>query len=113
MPTDSDHNNSYIVQVRASDGSLSDDQVITVNVADVVELRPPDDFNGDTKSDILWRDDDGHAFLWEMTGNGGQYNGFDLGIIELWHIQETGDFNGDGKSDIVWRNDDGHVFSGR
>jgi hypothetical protein len=42
-PTDSDRNNSYIVQVRASSGSLFDDQVITVNVRDV---EPS--INGDT-----------------------------------------------------------------
>jgi VCBS repeat-containing protein len=40
-PTDADHNNSYIVQVRASDGALNDDQTLTVNVTDVVET-PPD-----------------------------------------------------------------------
>ena len=34
-PSDTDHNNGYVVQVRASDGSLFDDQVITVNVTDV------------------------------------------------------------------------------
>jgi hypothetical protein len=36
-PADSDHNNSYVVTVRASDGSLFDDQTITVNVTDAIE----------------------------------------------------------------------------
>jgi hypothetical protein len=36
-PTDSGHDNSYVVQVRASDGVLTDTQTITVNVADVSE----------------------------------------------------------------------------
>jgi hypothetical protein len=36
-PADSDHNNSYVVTVRASDGSLFDEQTITVNVTDVPE----------------------------------------------------------------------------
>jgi VCBS repeat-containing protein len=39
-PSDADHNNSYIVQVHASDGSLRDDQTLTVNVTDVVETLP-------------------------------------------------------------------------
>ena len=39
-PADSDGNNSYIVQVRASDGTLSDTQTITVNVRDVTEIGP-------------------------------------------------------------------------
>jgi hypothetical protein len=38
QPTDADHNNSYLVQVRASDGSLSDTQAITVTVTDVNEV---------------------------------------------------------------------------
>jgi hypothetical protein len=108
-PADADHNNSYIVQVRASDGSLFDDQLITINVANVVP--PVDDFNGDGKSDLAWRNDDGHAYLWEMTGNGAQRTDVDLGFVSnAWHIQETDDFNGDGKNDIAWRNDDGHVY---
>ena len=36
-PTDSDTNNSYVVTVRASDGTLFDDQTITVTVANVNE----------------------------------------------------------------------------
>jgi len=35
-PTDADLNNSYVVTVQASDGSLTDTQTITVNVTDVV-----------------------------------------------------------------------------
>ena len=34
-PADADHNNSYVVQVRASDGDLFDEQTITVNVTDL------------------------------------------------------------------------------
>ena len=37
-PTDADHNNSYIVQVAVSDGSLLDSQTITVNVTDVAPV---------------------------------------------------------------------------
>jgi len=40
-PTDADHSNSYQVVVRASDGILSDDQSITVNVSDVAEGTTP------------------------------------------------------------------------
>src|SRR5205823_3316757 len=36
-PGDTDANNNYVVQVRASDGALFDDQVITVNVTNVNE----------------------------------------------------------------------------
>ena len=37
LPTDSDTNNTYVVTVRASDGTLFDDQTITVTVANVNE----------------------------------------------------------------------------
>ena len=37
FPTDADGNNSYIVEVQASDGSLTDTQTLTINVTDVNE----------------------------------------------------------------------------
>jgi hypothetical protein len=46
-PADADHDNSYQVVVRVSDGSLSDDQAITVNVADVSDQRAPGPRFGD------------------------------------------------------------------
>jgi Cadherin domain/FG-GAP-like repeat len=36
-PADSDHNNSYILQVRASDGQLTADQTVIINIDDVNE----------------------------------------------------------------------------
>ncbi|MGE3279561.1 MAG: CARDB domain-containing protein, partial [Alphaproteobacteria bacterium] len=44
-PTDSDHNNSYVVTVRVADNStpnLSDTQTITINITDVNETSLPD-----------------------------------------------------------------------
>ena len=40
-PTDSGSNNSYVVKVRASDGSMHDEQTITILVTDVVENMAP------------------------------------------------------------------------
>jgi hypothetical protein len=45
-PSDADQDNSYVVQVSASDGSLTDTQTITVSVTDVndtIQLSPGDD----------------------------------------------------------------------
>ena len=53
-PDDFDTNNSYIVQVRASDGALSDDQAITVNVSNAAEPPKGQDFNADGMGDIFW-----------------------------------------------------------
>jgi ELWxxDGT repeat protein len=69
------------------------------------------DFNGDKKSDILWRNDDGSVAIWQMDGT----NVLSSGLIPIppaadsWKIAGTGDFNGDAKSDIVWRNDNDSV----
>ena len=70
------------------------------------------DFNGDGKSDILWRADDGTVTDWlgqldgSFTGNGANLN---MNISSNWHIVGTGDFNGDGRVDVLWRADDGRV----
>ena len=45
-PADADANNSYIVQVQASDGTFSDVQTITVNVINVNENTPVITSNG-------------------------------------------------------------------
>jgi Ca2+-binding RTX toxin-like protein len=70
------------------------------------------DYNGDGKSDILWRNsDDGMVALWQM--NGTQIGaGAVLSTVPTdWNVIDAhGDYNGDGKSDILWRNsDDGMV----
>jgi len=68
-----------------------------------------DDFNGDGKSDILWRHASGDTVIWFT--NGLQYlSNADLGNVSTsWSIVGTGDFNGDGKGDILWRNTNGDV----
>jgi len=72
------------------------------------------DFDGDGKSDLLWRTDSGALAIWEM--NGTQIKAADytkagsanVGIpAPDWHIVGTGDFDGDGKSDLLWRTDSG------
>ena len=105
-PTDSDGNNSYVVQVRATDNTgLFDTQTITVNVTNVNEV--PGDFNRDGHSDILWHSDSGGVALWEMNGPQLQLSTLIGSVGTDWHIDGTGDFNGDENSDILWRNDSG------
>ena len=70
-----------------------------------VAFGAPGDFNGDCRSDILWRNTStGETDMWLMNGTGitGAAN---LGTIATnWTLAAAGDFNGDGRSDILWRN---------
>jgi len=70
------------------------------------------DFNGDGRSDILWRNDNGLVGDWLGTVNGGftDNSGASLNAVPTsWHVVGTGDFNADGRDDILWRNDNGLV----
>ena len=64
------------------------------------------DFNGDGKTDILWRNKStGQNIVWYMNGaTYSSYAGFMQVADSNWQIVGTGDFNGDGKTDILWRN---------
>ena len=69
------------------------------------------DYNGDGKSDILWRNDYGSVALWQMNGatvTSGSLTSVPT-IDPSWKAAGTGVFNGDGKSDVLWRNDNGSV----
>jgi hypothetical protein len=72
------------------------------------------DFDGDGKSDLLWRTDSGALAIWEM--NGAQIKAADylkLGQATVgepgpdWHFAGTSDYNGDGKNDLLWHTDSG------
>jgi FG-GAP-like repeat len=70
------------------------------------------DFNGDRKSDILWRNDSGGVALWQM--NGRSVSAANLTSIasldSRWTVAGTGDFTGDLKTDILWRNNNSVVL---
>ncbi len=71
---------------------------------------PTNDFNGDGRSDILWRNDNGALSQWLGQANGGfvdNYANAGNQIPTSWHVAGTGDYNGDGRDDILWRNDNG------
>ena len=64
------------------------------------------DFNGDGKSDILWRNiSTGMVTMWLMNGSSITSWATILGGGNTdWMIAGAGDFNGDEKADILWRN---------
>jgi hypothetical protein len=69
------------------------------------------DFNGDGRSDVLWRNDAGTVGDWLGQSNGGFIGNanFSFTLPTAWHVAGTGDFNGDGRVDMLWRNDNGTV----
>uniref|UniRef100_UPI001178BCC8 FG-GAP repeat domain-containing protein n=1 Tax=Calothrix rhizosoleniae TaxID=888997 RepID=UPI001178BCC8 len=64
------------------------------------------DFNGDGRADILWRNSNtGENYLWMMNGTT-IIRGGSLFTVNAsgWYVDELGDFNGDNRADILWRN---------
>ena len=64
------------------------------------------DFNGDGKTDILWRRGvTGDNLVWFMNGTTVAGGAVLTAVGDTnWKIVGTADFNGDGKVDILWRN---------
>ncbi|MBV9968536.1 MAG: PQQ-dependent sugar dehydrogenase [Xanthobacteraceae bacterium] len=76
----------------------------TIHRLDFGALASSHDFNGDTKSDIAWRDTGGDVAIWLM--NGAQVaESAVLGPVDsTWSIVGQHDFDGDGKRDLLWHN---------
>jgi hypothetical protein len=79
-----------------------------VTIADNDVAPPRNDFNGDGKSDILWRNTDGSVATWQQ--NGSIATSGSVGKLTAdWTIAGTGDFNGDKNADMLLNNTDGRV----
>src|SRR2546425_1270381 len=68
--------------------------------------RTASDFDGDCKSDILWRNwTTGDNSIYVMNGRTiAAAGGVNIVADQAWQVAGIGDFNGDGKADILWRN---------
>jgi hypothetical protein len=67
------------------------------------------DFNGDGRSDVLWKMDDGTFFTVRQAGEKGDFptaQTFELADT-AWRVIGAGDFNGDKIDDLLWRHQDG------
>nr|MBP6796706.1 VCBS repeat-containing protein [Luteimonas sp.] len=62
------------------------------------------DFDGDGKSDIIFRNSsNGQNVIWKSANHATQQQMAAV-ASQAWIIAGTGDFNGDGKVDVLWRN---------
>ncbi len=74
------------------------------------------DFNGDGKSDLLWRNTNGSLDEWTMNGSqvtasqAVTLGGNPVSPDASWSIAGIGDFNGDGNADVLWRNANGSLI---
>src|SRR2546430_16742211 len=71
------------------------------------------DFDGDGKSDLLWRHDSGQVYIWEMNGLGVKAEG---GVVHApvpndWHIDGQDDFDSDAKRDNHSSHDSVHDYN--
>jgi hypothetical protein len=63
------------------------------------------DFNGDGKTDLLWRDrTTGANVIWLMKGSTYASLQLQSSSDPNWDVAGVGDFDGDGKADILWYN---------
>src|SRR5438876_8592692 len=79
---------------------------LAISSAHALPVCAPMDFDGDCKSDVLWRNSaTGEDYLWLMNGRTITTGGYLRTVGDpAWQIVGTGDFDGDGKADILWRN---------
>jgi len=97
---------TYTFAVAAFDAAGNSSAQSAAVAKRTLALRVARDFNGDGRSDILWRNSTtGEDVIWLMNGAAISSSvRFATVADPNWSIAGVGDFNGDGKSDILWRN---------
>jgi plastocyanin len=91
----------YFCEAHGSSGGVGMSGTITIQGAPVAARRS--DFNGDGRSDILWRNGNtGANTIWRSANSATQQAM--PAVSTSWRVVGSGDYNGDGRSDILWRN---------
>ena len=72
------------------------------------------DFDGDAKSDILWRASNGAMHVWLLDGltvkTQGAVSNAPASVAMSWRVVGTRDLDGDGNSDVVWQSPMGVAY---
>ena len=93
---------SFHCEAHGAAGGVGMSGTITIKAVAVQKRRY--DFNGDGKSDILWRNGStGADSIW-LSANSATKQAVATVSNAAWKAVGSGDYNGDGKSDILWRN---------
>jgi hypothetical protein len=94
--------------MNSTPGSYSWQDLMTIPPGGNWNIQGTGDFDGDGRSDILWRNTNGDTSIWYTGSTQGSFSSLDLGTVTTdWSLQPSGDFNGDGRSDLLWRNANG------
>jgi hypothetical protein len=69
------------------------------------------DFDGDGKSDVLWRDTSSNVGMWLMGNNGTTISQAQVlgNVTAIWAAIGQRDFNSDDNADVLWRDSSGNV----
>ncbi len=76
-------------------------------------LLAADDYTGDNRSDLLWRQVSGALSIWQMNGATAAstapvtFNGNVVTPDSSWSVAGIGDFSFDGTADVLWRQSGG------
>jgi plastocyanin len=91
----------YYCEIHGAPGGGGMSGTITIAAVAVVPHRC--DFNGDGRSDILWRNSSSGAnVIWRSASSTAPQAV--AAVPVAWRAVGLGDYNGDGRSDILWRN---------
>jgi hypothetical protein len=100
---------SYSYRLCATDTAGNINIGVTGTATPTAVSHNRNDFDGDGKADVFWRNSSGISAVWFMNGGAfgsGAYTSF---ADPSWTVGGSGDFNGDGKTDLLWRHTSGLV----
>ena len=92
----------YFCEAHGAAGGVGMSGKITVNPAPVT-VQARHDFNGDGKSDVLWRNTSSGANVIWLSAVSASPQALPA-VATAWRVVGSGDYNGDGRADILWRN---------